>query len=410
MGTQRTFQDMLNDHLNYDLLKEELLKRDYILSKVERDDEWIGGDLPVPFKAAGASSVAFGGLTASNDIAEDKMVRGSITTQPEAWGSLLFNHRDLMEHGKVSEKNFLKILPDIVDDFMDYMKMVVSLNLTNGSSFAKLTANSTAGGVITVDRIDRFVINQKVGLKGTGTSLQYFYVTAINMDDNKATLSASRGGAAADLSVYTLADAGKCYFDGSLANGFSSLKLSMLSAANGGTSTLYGQTKTAYPYLQSINISGSGLTASNIVERIFDAYTTIRIKGKGNPHTVLMSFKHLGSVMKALESSKGAYHIVQDSTKVTAYGWTEIQIMGVKGVLTVVGILEMDDDWIAFIDWKALKFHSNGFFRKRVSPDGKEYYEVRATTGYYYISDVCLFGDLVLNRPSCTGIIHTISY
>ncbi len=84
---------MLNEHLNYDLLKEEMIKRDYILQTVEKDDDWLGGTLVVPFKSAGASSVAFGALTASNDVAEDGFVRGQVSTQPEVWGSLLFNHR-----------------------------------------------------------------------------------------------------------------------------------------------------------------------------------------------------------------------------------------------------------------------------------------------------------------------------
>lgn len=410
MSTNRTFQDMLNDHLNYDLLREEMIKRDYILGKVEKDDEWLGGDLIVPFKGAGASSVAFGSLSASNDIAEDKFVRGSITTQPEVWGSLLINHKDILQHGRISEQNFLKILPDAIDEFMDYMKMVVCLNMTNGASFATVTTTGTTLGVLIVDRIERFSINQKVGLKGTAQALAYYYVTQIAVDTNALTLSASRGGAVADISAYTTGDAAKCYHDGAVSNGLTSLKSSLLSAANGGSTTLYGQTKTAYPYLQSVNVLGSAVTAANILDKIFDAFTSIRNKGKGNPTDVIMSFKHLGSVMKSLETGKGAFNHVPGSTKVSAYGWTEIQVFTVKGTLSLIGIQELDDDYIVFMDWKALKLHSNGFFRKRMSPEGREYYEVRATTGYYYIIDMCFFGDLVLNRPSYCGILHTISY
>ena len=99
MATTRTFNDMLNQYLTYDLLKEELVKRDWLLSNIELDNGWQGGSLIVPFKAAGASSVAFGSLSASNDIAEDKYVRGSVDYK-EAWGSLIFNETDLMQHGK----------------------------------------------------------------------------------------------------------------------------------------------------------------------------------------------------------------------------------------------------------------------------------------------------------------------
>ena len=78
--------------------------------------------------------------------------------------------------------------------------------------------------------------------------------------------------------------------------------------------------------------------------------------------------------------------------------------------LKFVGIQEMDDDIVIYLDWRALKFYSNGFFRKRKSPDGIEYFEVRATTGFQYIVDVCLFGELVLQRPSYCGIMYGVSY
>jgi hypothetical protein len=143
---------------------------------------------------------------------------------------------------------------------------------------------------------------------------------------------------------------------------------------------------------------------------LFDGYTDVKIKGKGKPDTLIMSYKHLGSIMKLLEQDKGSYHIDQKSTKVSAYGWTEIKLFGVKGWLTVVGIEEMNDDWIGYLDLRALRLHSNGFFKKRVSPDGDSYFEVRATSGYQYLVDMCFFGDLVLYRPSYCGIMHTISY
>ncbi len=409
MGTNRSFSTMLSEHLNYDLLREEMMKRDYILEKVEKDNDWKGGNLVVPFKAAGASSVAFGGLTASNDVSEDSFVRGTISTQPEVWGSMLFNHRDLMEHDQISEQNFLKILPDAIDDFLDFMKQAVCLNITNGSNFDALTASGDASGNITVARPERWVIGMKVGLKSAAVALAYYYVTGIIMDTGVVTVSASRGGAAADVSAYLLTVT-KCYFDGAVSNSLTSLKLSLLSSANLGNSTLYGQTKATYPYLQAINVDGSSVSAVNILDKIFDAFTVIRNRGKGNPTSVLMSYKHLGSVMKSLEISKGPFNVVPNSTKVNVYGYTEISVFTVKGTLTLVGIQEIDDDYIAFIDFKALKLHSNGFFKKRVSPEGKEYFEVRATSGFYYLVDICFFGDLVLSRPSYCGIMYGINY
>lgn len=404
---------MLNQYLPNDLLREEMVKRDWILQNVEMDNTWKGGDLIVPFKGIQASSVAFGGLTASSDIGQDGFVRGSITTQPEVWGSLLFNHRDLMEHDKISEQNFLKLLPDAVDEFLDFMKQCVSLSFLNGPAFAHITANG-ASGSITVDRPERFQINQKIFLYDSVAGLSAAaYVSAVDMNAATAniTLVTVRGGSTAfDATAYLVANGSSVYFDGSQVQPLTSLKLSLLSAANtsggtAGSTTLYGQTKTNYPYLQAINVSGTTTTSATILQDIFDAYTVIKNRGKGDPSKVVMSYRNLGWVMAILETNKGQYHIDQKSTKVNVYGWTEIEIFGVKGRITVVGIQEMDNDYIMFLDMRAMKIYTNGAFRKRVNPDGREYFEVRNTSGYQYIVDICMFGDLVLLRPSYCGIL-----
>lgn len=417
MGTTRSFSTMLNEYLPNELLREELVKRDYVLSIVEKDENWKGGNLVVPFKAAGASSFAAGGLSASNDIAEDAYVRGGISTQPEFWGSMLFNHRDLMEHDKISEQNLLKILPDTIDDFMDYCKGVTSVALLNGAHFAKATAVATAAtGAVVVDRPDRFVAGQKVKFITTDATTVTAYVKAsggININTSTIILVTARGGSTlVDFSAggKDLAVGAKFYNDGFDTVSFSSMRDALLSSANGGTSTLYGQTKVNYAYLQAINIDGSSVTSANIVEKCFDAFTRTRLVGKGRPTDIVMSLTNLGYVMKVIEASKGAFNVVAGSQKATQYGWTEIQIGSVTNQpLKFVGVQEMDEDIIMFIDWRGWKFYSNGFFRKRKSPDGIEYFEQRATTGYSYIVDICLFGDLVCLRPSYQGILYGVS-
>lgn len=411
--TLSTFSAMLNEYLPESLLKEEMVKRDWLLNNVEKDNGWLGGTLIVPFKAAGASSVAFGSLTETTDVASDSYIRGEISVQPEVWGTMKFLEKDLVHHGKISEQNFLKLLPDTLEDFMGYMKQCVSLSMLNGTSFAKVTdATNAATGIMIVDHPERFVLGQKAYLDDDNDSAVAVYVTAINMDTAAITLSATRGGGAYNASSYTVAQNAKFYFDGSQTYGLTSLRGSLLSSTNGGDSTLYGQTKTAYPYLQAINVSGSTVTAANILDSIFDAFTTIRNRGKGNPNKVLMSYKNLGSILKLLEIGKGAFHQDQKSTKVSVYGWTEIEIFGAAGSLSVVGIQEIDDDIICFLDTRpsVMKIYSNGFFRKRVNPDGREFYEARATTGYTYYVDVAFYGDFVLQRPSYCGIMHSISY
>jgi hypothetical protein len=423
MATTRTFQAMLNEYLPNELMKEELIARDYILKSVNKDDKWGGGALIVPFKSAGASSIKFGGLTDSTDISQSKYTRGSISGYREVWGSLVFNEADLMEHGKISEQNFLRLLPDELEDFMQYKKEVVSIQLGSGPQFATVKdqsaiggqANPTAGGLISVDKIDRFQIDQKIVLDDNDSAAVSVYVTAVNVNTKTITVSATRGGAALDVSAYTVAQAAKIYHDGVFDAGgnhdtFISMRQALLSAVNGGTTNIHGVAKTSAPILQAVNINGSTITAANILDKLFDAYTEARERSKGLATEYLMSYKHFGTCMKLLELNKGAYRVVE-APKESLYGWSEMTIANVSGrIVKLVGIQEMDDDIIPMVDWRSITFRSNGYFKKRKGPDGLEYFTLRAQNGYSYICDTVLFGEMEYKKPGHSAIIHTISY
>jgi hypothetical protein len=416
MATLRSFQDMLNEYLTNSLLKEELVKRDYVLNRVEKDNNWKGGTIPVPFKSAGASSVKFGGLTESGDIGQSEYVRGEITTYKEVWGSLIYNHTDILQHdGSVKEQSFLRSTVENVEDFMQYMKEVVSNQLTGGPHFATVTdATNAATGILVVDRIEKFMLNQKVSLVDDNTTIASYYVIGMNLDADSITLSAARGGTAANVSAFSVDQNAKFYYDGvsSSATSFNSLKATFLSAANGGSANVHGKSKLLYPFLQAINVSGADITKLNLLEKIFDAYAIVRRKARGMATEVLMSWKHFGTVQKLLEIQKGSYKVSEGSRKASVYGWTSVEIQAISSTETLkfVGIQELDDDVIMLMDWKGITFRSNGFFRKRTAPDGKQYYEVRASTGYQYIVDTCLFGELEIQYPGKSGIIHSINY
>jgi hypothetical protein len=423
MSTTRSFQTMLNEYLPNDLFKDELIKRDFYLNEIQKDNNWKGGDIVVPFQGASASSVKFGGLTAQGDISEYNYVRGKISGYKEVWGSLIFNETDIMQHdGKVNEQSFLRILPDQVEDFMNEMKMQVSINLLCGPHFATVTdATNAATGVLVVDKVDRFQIGQKAEIKDNNSSKLVVYVINIVVDTNSVTFSATRGGAFVDLSAYSVAQVAKLYHDGVLdvsgvpTENFISARSSLLSAANGGSAALHGQTKTSYPALQAVNISGAAITAANILDKLFDAWSTLKIKAKtANPEKCLMSYKHMGSIMKAIEnglvtgSGQSIHRVVAKSPKISKYGWTEIEVVGVKGSFTLVGIQEMDDDIIMFLDMSAMTFRTNGFFQKKKSPEGLEYYRIRSSSGYQLVCDICLFGEQEFRKPATCGIIHSI--
>lgn len=418
MATTRTYQDMLNEYLPNELFAEEFLKRDWYLTNMEKDNGWKGGDIIVPFRGAGASSVKFGGLTDTSDVHESAYVRGKISGYKEIWGTLIFNETDIMQHdGSIKEQSFLKLLPDEIEAFMTYMQMVTSINLLCGPHFATVTdATNAATGIMIVDKIDRFALGQKCDLDDSDSAPATVYVTAIDVNTKAVTLSLSRDGAAADVSAYSVAQVAKFYHDGILVagvvtNNFTSARSILLSAANGGGTTVHGKTKTAYPILQAVNIDGAAITAANILDSLFDAWSEIKIRAKAaNPSKCVMSFKNLGSVIKLIESDKSPFKVSVGQTKVTKYGWTEIDIVGVRGGFTIVGIQEVDDDIIAFLDMTAMTFRTNGFFQKKKGPKGEEFYRIRGPSGYQLVTDICLFGEQEFRKPAACGIIHTVAY
>jgi hypothetical protein len=143
------------------------------------------------------------------------------------------------------------------------------------------------------------------------------------------------------------------------------------------------------------------------LEVIFDAWQEVIRKGRGTTDkTLIMSYKHMGNIMKQLEKNSGAFRHVE--TKVSAYGYTEITVAGAKGIVKLAAVQECRDDVMIFVDWSAMKFHTNGDFHIHKDPEGKAYYTLRKTSGFVYITDVCLRGALVCHSPWKMGIIHSI--
>ena len=410
MATTTTFSNMLNEYVNEKLLMSMLKERNYFFSMLDHSKDWQGANYVLPWLAAVGSSVKWGGLSASNDIAEETTLRGEISMK-EAYGTMKFNSTDLLRNGKVSEQNFLKILPDQLERHMKFMSDLISTSILGGGFVAKATANGTAGGEITVNDPERFQIGMKVSVDDDNSNAVSGYVTAIDQNTGVLTIKDERSaGVAVNLSDYTTAQNAKIYSDGMQSDGFDSLEGILLSASNGGGATYGGETKASYPILQAINVLGSDITATNILQKIFDAYVTIRKRGGGAPFKVLMSYRNFGSCLKSLESSKGAFNVSPGKKAASVFGWTSISVAGFAGELELVAVQEKNDDTIVFIDPSSMKFASCGGIQRMKSPDGNEYFVERATSGYTYLVDHQLHGNLVVKIPQHNGIIHSISY
>lgn len=429
MATTRSFGDMLNEYLAEDLFMNDLLGRDYLLKNAKKDNTWAGGTYVVPFFGGNASSVSFGSLSASDDISEYEAVRGEITTQPEMWGSLLFNDRDFTQHqGKKREQAFLTNLKDLIPSFVTWAKTALSVVLTGGPHFATLTADGTAGGLITVDRPELFTRKQKVLLRNSAPTSATGYVQSVNMETNVVHLQTTRaGGVDLDCSAFTTALDAKTYFDGlvntgshAIQNKFTSLRSILLSLANGGDATVYGQTKATYPELQAINSDGSSITSTNILEKLFYLYSTeigrkAKFKKTGkSPNVFLCSEKNFANIMIGMDNQKGGFYVDPKSREAKSYYWDTITIGSNHGQkLTFVCMPEMDNDIIPVVNFETIKFASNGFFKFRENPQRPGqigFHETRSSSGFTYIVDIACAGDLIVNPPCANGIIHSISY
>ncbi len=413
MALQRSFSSMLNEFVTGDILTESLVKRMWFLSRVEMKKNWKNGAYPVPFEGNPPTSMQFGGLTPVNDIAEADFVRGEVGSQVKATHSLIFNQEDLAEHdGKIPESTFLDVMERQIGPGMNFFREQLSHQMIGGPHVCTVTAEgSAASGIYTVDRIERLNLKQKMTLKDSNSAALTVYVTAIDLNNSTVTLSLSRGGAAADLSAYTIAQTAKLYHPGGDVSTFTSMRSALLSYANSGAQTLHGQTKLSYPYLQCINKSGSDVTASNIVEKLFDFYVDVRRKARGEASELVMSLKHWGSCMKSQQIEKGAYKVVGEPKK-SEYGWWETTIASSKTgeSLKLVAVQEFDDDIIVAFDPGSVHVASNGGVQKIKTPEGKEFYVVRNSSGYQYVVDVIFRGEVVWTGPTRNGILHSISY
>jgi hypothetical protein len=405
MATNSSFDALLKRYMPYELLVEEMKRKSYFWNKVEKDQSWNGGVLEVPFEGGEASSLSLGSLTSSTDVAEHTEVMGTLSVQPELWGTMLFNEKDLDRHDGDMEASYLKIVPGKIDQFVTRMQERVSLMLLGDGSIAKATGNGLAGGTIAVDRPQVFSIGEKVEVIDNDTAAVAGYVTAINVQSGVLTIKTARSsGSAVDLSTYTTAQSARVQLPGATSNGFTSLKSQLLLSANGGASTLFGQTKLSYPFLQAINIDGSGFTAATILDDLLGAYYIYANLAKGNATEILVSFGMMKNIAKQLETNRR--FVTTD--KKAGYGFRSIEVMGPDGVITITALRDVQSDYAAIMDWGAVKFHGSKFFERKRHLNGEESFLVRNTTGYQYLVDLKFYGDLVVNKPSHCGIIYGI--
>ena len=402
--TNQTFNSMIKKYMPYQLLNEEFKKRMFFWKKVKKDSGWEGGNLEVPLVQNEASSLNWGLLTDAADIAQANYTLGNLTSQPELWGSMIFNEKDLRRH-KSMEKSYLKILPGKIEEFVSRMAERVSIQLLDDGSVSQATADGTAGGQITVAKPFLFSVGEKVEVLDDDTAAVVGYVQSVDINTGILELDTTRpGGTDVDLSAYTVAANARVIVPEADSEGMTSLASQLLSPANGGSANIAGVSKASHPMLQARNISGSGFTASTFLNDTFDAMYDISARGRGNITEILVSYNNYRLMAAEIETSRR----YAKGESAAGYGFRSVRLIGPEGELTITALRDMPDDKMYFMDWSALKFFHpmNAFERKRIN--GEEFYVERLTTGYTYIVDVRFAGDLLVHQPSHCGIVHDI--
>lgn len=408
MATSQNFNDLLKRYMPYEMLQEEMKKRNYFWKNVKKDTGYMGGVMDVPFEGGEYSSLSFGSLTDSSDVANGTYCVGTVNALPELWGTMKFYEKDLERHESM-EKSFLQIYPQKVTQFIDRMTERVSLAFLVGNHISKVAGNGSVGGVIKVEHPERFTIGEKIEFADdTPTVVTGCYVTAIDMNAKELTVKNARsGGVAVDLSGITLGANGKVYLPGARTEGFTSIKHALLPASLGGSDTLHGIQKSLYPFLQAQRHDGSSITSSNILEKLFDFYYDTVALGKSNPNEIFMSFKHFKNAAKSLEGSRR--YMVAD--KSAGYGMRSLQVIGPEGEMKLTALRDMDDDVMYILNMEdGMKVHGNNFFDRKRHMNGQEFFLERTTSGYAYLIDVKFFGQLVVTKPCGMGVVHSISY
>jgi hypothetical protein len=415
-----TFSSMLNEWLVYsNILETTFQSQNWLMENANMVKTWQGGQLIVPVQQAYASSMKMGGLTDTNDIAGALYLRGSLAGYKEAYGSLQFHSRDLyLDHYTISAQNFLKILPDQIDQLMKLFKQSVSIQVLNGTFLDSAgTAFVAATDTWAVAHPDRFMIGQKV-VTSDGTTTVTGYVSSINMNSGVCGYVTTRGGATAVDLAGLVAASTHMYIDGGNTTSFNSLRAMLLPAAQGGSDTWASLTKTTAPYMQAIQYdaggaggtgdwgTGTAVTGGDMLQLVFDAMRKGYQLG-AEPKQFIMSYKNYSACLLALETNSGAFKNIKPN--VSYAGYSAIEVGGVAGACELVGIREMQDDWIAGIDKKYLDFFcGNKPWQVMTSPDGLRYYTTRQTDGYLYTTDVCFAGDFLYRNPSSAVAIYNI--
>lgn len=410
-----SYNTMLNENVTNKLMELELKRRNFVYNRIPSDKNWLlNNNYVLPQIAGVASSVRFGKLVNSANIRNSKPLRGYEAVHRECWGAIQFNAKDLLIHDKVSEQNFLRLLPDELERHMDYMSQVIGQNICSGKAVDAATSNGANTGLISVANPERLQIRQYVEFfSDTVVVAIAGYIKTIDINSGQIlVVTAADGATPVDLSTLLLAENAKIYCQGQQSDGFYSIIDLLLPASAGGAANLHNLSKLSSPQLQGIYKDGTGITSTTLLKEIFKQYVKARKVGGGEPADILVSYNNFGACVNSIENQKGAFNVVPNSGKAEDHAWDEINVGGFLSngrPVKLVALQEMNDTEIVHMDYKSWVFASCGGLRKQKTPDGLSYFTERTDDGYVFTTDTCLMGNLMSKGAFKNAITNKLS-
>ena len=496
MSVSGQFGKSLNQLIRLPNLRNHYCRDTWIWRGMEIDPRWRNGDSGgtgtyiVHFERGKRSSIQVGGtLVPLDSMAQPSYVRGSINQYKRYHTAIELNQEDIwqQENPRLEEtfitytgatelernkKNFMYQLTWAMLNGYRWMKVTNTTGLANnGEINVDDPSQTTLGERLDIIRWDNTrssgVPTANYGNVHTGPT-RNVWVGGIDINAKKLTLydtranalagggtTAAGGGGRMNLSSWTTSIitnneiyltlpgavggtnttlSGKIQDEANTGVGFTDLRSQVfIPGKGGGSSTLFGQEKAKYPYLQSILTDGSGVgKREEFVDAIADTYFNLVKYGQpigvapGNStmdtedgSRPIMSRKatRIQAVMsldwhlvlqKYFRDKRSAYFKQTTGTKINYLDASSFTFMGVDGtIIDAVGVKAMPNDIVYVMGTNTLRFATLGLIKTYKDGQGNYWHHVRDDNkGYRYITDHSFYGDLILKRPAGVAGIY----
>ena len=411
MSLKADLNGLLREYAPEKVAVAELNRLNYYFNNIKKNKKWVtGSNYRIDFEAGEHSTFMLGGLPDETKIKGASYIKADIANPATLVGSMLIHEKDLERH-KSLEDSFLDFWPEKLKQFTKRMEEKVSILLLGDGSICTATANGTIAGVMTLDRPHLLTIGERVTIDDDNSSPVTCYVKSININTKEVVFATDETLATvADLSGYATANKAKVYVETATgaSDKFNNLNEFLFAAANGGSDTIHGLTKTASPILQPLSTSGSTFnTGKKLLEGLYGFYFEYEKLGRSEANEILVDYNAFQFMSLALQSSK--WFAAKETS--AGIGYKGLVLSGPNGDMKIKALRDLAQGTAAIIDWSAIELAGQNMFKTKHQQNGDLFYTVRKSGsggGYVHIVDVVLDAQHICKAPSKLAGVYGI--